>query len=289
MDYKTVFINLCLELPQNLSWIKGLGKNPFTHSIPFTHSLTAVPFVRGHRSVFPRTPRNTGVCHSHEWRVDTASGLTLKKQNACLHAVRHAVGKKIACIHGLRSEGVNKLFCGGNDNKKLLFAFVRSKRKSPCPPVINNHGEVIHKPDMISQMFSEYFNSVFVLSETELFSTPPECDFSLPPVRNAKISSHDIAQIIDNLPNDKSPGPDNITPRLLKSCSGIISPILCKLFCMSLSQGELPSMRKRANITPVFKSGDTSVISNYRPIALTSVVCKIMETVIASMHHQIPS
>ena len=37
MDYKTVFINLCLELPQNLSWIKGLGKNPFTHS--FLHSF----------------------------------------------------------------------------------------------------------------------------------------------------------------------------------------------------------------------------------------------------------
>ena len=48
----------------------------------------------------------SNVCHSHEWRVDTASGLTLKKQNACLHAVRHAVEKKIACIHGLRSEGV---------------------------------------------------------------------------------------------------------------------------------------------------------------------------------------
>ena len=57
MDYKSVFTNLCLELQQNRSWIKGLGKNPFTHSIPFTHSLTAVPFVRGHRSVFPRTPR----------------------------------------------------------------------------------------------------------------------------------------------------------------------------------------------------------------------------------------
>ena len=51
---------------------------------------------------------------------------------------------------------------------------------------------------------------------------------------------------------------------------------------MSLSQGELPSMWKKTNITPVFTSGDTSVISNYRPIALTSIVCKIMETVIAS-------
>ena len=56
-----------------------------------------------HRRVYT----SSNVCHSHEWRVDTASGLTLKKQNACLHAVRHAVEKKIACIHGLRSEGVN--------------------------------------------------------------------------------------------------------------------------------------------------------------------------------------
>ena len=56
-----------------------------------------------HRRVYT----SSNVCHSHEWRVDTASGMTVKKQNACLHAVRHAVEKKIACIHGLRSEGVN--------------------------------------------------------------------------------------------------------------------------------------------------------------------------------------
>ena len=57
-----------------------------------------------HRRVYT----SSNVCHSHEWHVDTASGLTLKKQNACLHAVRHAVEKKIACIHGLRSEGVKE-------------------------------------------------------------------------------------------------------------------------------------------------------------------------------------
>ena len=75
MDYKSVFTNLCLELQQNRSWIKGLGKNPFTHSIPFTHSLTAVPFVRGHRSVFPRTPRNTGVYTRHSTFVIATSGV----------------------------------------------------------------------------------------------------------------------------------------------------------------------------------------------------------------------
>ena len=72
-----------------------------------------MPFVRGHRSVFPRTPRNTGVYTRHptfvtatSGGVDTASGKTLKKRNACLHAVRQAAEKKIACLNGLRSEGV---------------------------------------------------------------------------------------------------------------------------------------------------------------------------------------
>ena len=75
MDYKSVFTNLCLELQQNRSWIKGLGKNPFTHSIPFTHSLTAVPFVRGHWSVFPWTPRNTCVYTRHPTFVTATSGV----------------------------------------------------------------------------------------------------------------------------------------------------------------------------------------------------------------------
>ena len=54
----------------------------------WTHSLMAVPFVRG------RVYTSSNVCHSHEWRVDTASGKTLKKRNACLHAVRQTVQKK---------------------------------------------------------------------------------------------------------------------------------------------------------------------------------------------------
>ena len=40
------------------------------------------------------------------WRVDTASGKTLKKRNACLHTVRQAVEKIFAGLNGLRSEGV---------------------------------------------------------------------------------------------------------------------------------------------------------------------------------------
>ena len=53
--YKSIFTNSWLVRHRNRSWIKGLGKNPQKE---WTHSLLAVPFVQGHRTVAPWTPRN---------------------------------------------------------------------------------------------------------------------------------------------------------------------------------------------------------------------------------------
>ena len=61
----------------NRSWIKGLGKNPFT------------PFC-------PGAPKR--VCHSHEWRVDTASGKTLKKTE-CVFTRSPTGGRKKNCVY----------------------------------------------------------------------------------------------------------------------------------------------------------------------------------------------
>ena len=86
MDYKSVFTNLCLELQQNRSWIKGLGKNhkrvnSFTDGSAFCPG--APKRVPSNSEKHRRVYTSSNVCHSHEWRVDTASGKTLKKRNAC--------------------------------------------------------------------------------------------------------------------------------------------------------------------------------------------------------------
>ena len=62
---------------------------------------------------------------------------------------------------------------------------------------------------------------------------------------------------------------------ILKSCSAEIAPIK-----QSLNTGELPSDWLTAHICPVFKKGNRSAPSNYRPISLTSSCCKIMEHII---------
>ena len=52
------------------------------------------------------------------------------------------------------------------------------------------------------------------------------------------------------------------------------------IFDKSLSTGELPREWIEANITPIFRKGSRVRKSNYRPISLTSVVCKLIESIV---------
>ena len=53
-----------------------------------------------------------------------------------------------------------------------------------------------------------------------------------------------------------------------------------KIFKLSLSSGECPEDWRSANVTPIHKKGDRTDPSNYRPVSLTSQVCKVLESIV---------
>ena len=83
-----------------------------------------------HRRVYT----SSNVCHSHEWRVDTASGKTLKKRNACLHAVRQAVGKKLRVYTASEAKGLiyPATFCEAYKTCQFLFILFPKNVNSCC-------------------------------------------------------------------------------------------------------------------------------------------------------------
>lgn len=77
-----------------------------------------------------------------------------------------------------------------------------------------------------------------------------------------------------------SPGPDNIHPRILFELRDVITPYLKCMFDMSLSEGKIPQDWQHSTITVIHKKGKKSSIENYRPISLTCVVCKVLESIV---------
>ena len=80
--------------------------------------------------------------------------------------------------------------------------------------------------------------------------------------------------------DNKSPGVDGIPPNLLLKSVEQISIQLATVFSLSLRKGVIPLEWKEANIILFFKKGSTHKSENYRPVSLTSVICKALQRLI---------
>ena len=130
-----------------------------------------------------------------------------------------------------------------------------------------------------SNLFQDYFGGVF----TE------EPDGELPHFEERKyenmISSIEITEdmILKKLKKikiNKSPGPDTIHPRVIHEISNEICKPLCIIFQASIKSKKLPDEWKHAHVTAIYKKGAKTKPQNYRPVSLTSVVCKLMEGIV---------
>ena len=90
----------------------------------------------------------------------------------------------------------------------------------------------------------------------------------------------DVYKCLSSLDVNKTSGPDNISPRFLKSFAHDLTDSCTFIFKLSMTSGKLPSSWKLANVTPVHKKEDKGKVNNYRPVSLLSVVSKVLERLI---------
>ena len=165
-------------------------------------------------------------------------------------------------------------------NPKEFYSYVKTKRvlTSTIGPLTENGKQIDNEVDMANTL-NNYFSTVFTTEDHGNLPTvaPQTQGVTLP---NFIITENEILSVMNNMNVNKTPGPDKISPRLLKEAKNELVKPLTTLFNKTLLAGKVPNEWKLANVTPIFKKGNKSLPANYRPISLTSVVCKLMETVI---------
>ena len=131
---------------------------------------------------------------------------------------------------------------------------------------------------------NDYFSNIGSdLSSQISDSETNPCDYlkkCLSNFRFEEITMLMVLYCLNSSKSTKASGMDKISAKLVKDSSAIIAPSLSKLFNKSLSSGVFPDDWKIARISPVFKSGDSSLHGNYRPISVISIISKIFEKIV---------
>ena len=125
-----------------------------------------------------------------------------------------------------------------------------------------------------ANLFSNFFATVFT---DEPLHNIPEPTYKMPEnsLSNIHFNVESILKQLDKLNINKSFGPDNMHPRILKELSPVISDTFKVIFENSLDTGILPSDWKTRNISVIHKKGPKHSVENYRPISLTCIDAKL--------------
>lgn len=165
-------------------------------------------------------------------------------------------------------------------NPKAFFSYAKSKLKprSAVPDLTAPDGSTVTTSKKKAEVLNDFFSSVFTAEPDEPPATPdPPSDVIFPEVN---FDPHIVERKLLNLNPNKSPGPDYLHPRILKETAKAIAGPLSAIFKKSYCSGRLPSEWKDASVSPIFKKGRKSDPGNYRPVSLTCIICKVMESII---------
>ena len=173
-----------------------------------------------------------------------------------------------------------------SQNSKKLWSGIKtiiSHKKcsiSVISQIKDKNENISSDPAEISNIFTDYFVNVADCLAKNIPRTPKS---ALDYLRNKNgksmfltvVTPLEIQDIIAKLDSTKSIGPFSIPINLLQVLKGHISHPLAKLINQSFVQGIVPAKRKVAKVIPLFKQGDSKVLSIYRPISLVPICSKL--------------
>ena len=91
------------------------------------------------------------------------------------------------------------------------------------------------------------------------------------------ISVFEIFNYLTHLKQSRTRGLDGIDSRILKLSAPVITDTLTYIFNLCLEKNYFPNAFKKAKVIPIYKSGNSTDPSNYRPISIISTLSKPLE------------
>ena len=157
-----------------------------------------------------------------------------------------------------------------------LKYFISPESKSTIPP-LNSNNNVITDATEKANLFNNFFTAQTVINDQNVEVPDVVNHTFISELDIVILTADEVRSVLKSLPIGKASGPDDISNRILKELADQIAIPLTSIFNQSIADGKVPKDWKEAHVSPVPKSGDLSLTSNYRPISLLSNLDKVFE------------
>lgn len=168
------------------------------------------------------------------------------------------------------------------DNPKKYWSYVNSKvtNRRNCLNFVKTEAGNLEDPKQISEALNDYFHKSFNHNANTITYKPTNNDKGMEVLENVSINFETVRRILKELPNKCSEDYDGFSYLILKGGGDILSFQLTRLFSFSFSVGQIPKDWKRSVICPIKKKTNPTTVEDYRPINITSCVCRVFERII---------
>ena len=154
----------------------------------------------------------------------------------------------------------------------ILNRILERKKRDRRPSSFKSGGIKITDDKCIADHFNRFFvNHPKQLSESFSTVNDDPCMY----VQNndksifmSPVTEEEVLDIISQLKNKTTAGYDKITPSIVRHVKDKIVKPLVHICNLSLTEGIFPDKLKIAKVTPIYKKGDKSSFSNYRPVSV---------------------
>ena len=171
------------------------------------------------------------------------------------------------------------------NNPKKFWNYVKAKTKIKTG--ISNleytddsgHLQITNTDKEKAEVLDKFFCSAYT-KEPEGPIPRLENKVTIQNLNTVDINSVKVLKILTKLKTDKAPGVDRLHPRILCELSEQIVDPITNIMQTSLKTSSLPNDWRSANVSPIFKKGNKKSANNYRPVSLTSILCKCMEKIV---------
>ena len=141
------------------------------------------------------------------------------------------------------------------DEPRLFYRFVNGKLKNKKEiSKLKVDGEFLEEEELMAEELNKCFQKVFTNEET--FNEPDIETTDEEGLDTIDVLEDEVCEMLEKLDVRKAQGPDGVSNWVLRECKAQLANKICGLIAKSLQQGQVPKDWKRANIVPIFKSGN---------------------------------